>query len=88
MRAGLGASLSQLALVLREQGGYARAIALNEECLALHRELGDREVTDIVAVGCIYSIAGLPRGGAIRMLLRQPEDHAVVRPAIDRPVAA
>jgi non-specific serine/threonine protein kinase len=43
MQAGLGASLSQLALVLGEQGAYARARALYEECLLLHRELGDRE---------------------------------------------
>jgi non-specific serine/threonine protein kinase len=43
LQAGLGASLSQLALVLGEQGAYARARALYEECLALHRELGDRE---------------------------------------------
>jgi WD40 repeat protein/predicted ATPase len=43
LQAGLGASLSQLALVLGEQGVYARARALYEECLALHRELGDRE---------------------------------------------
>ena len=32
-----------LALVLREQGAYARARALYEECLALHRDLGDRQ---------------------------------------------
>jgi non-specific serine/threonine protein kinase len=32
-----------LALVLREQGAYARASALYEECLALHRDLGDRQ---------------------------------------------
>jgi WD40 repeat protein/predicted ATPase/transcriptional regulator with XRE-family HTH domain len=43
MQGGLGASLSQLALVLREQGAHARARALYEECLALHRELGERE---------------------------------------------
>ena len=42
-RGGLGLSLSRLALVLVEQGEYARATALYEECLALHRELGDRE---------------------------------------------
>jgi predicted ATPase len=33
----------RLALVLREQGDYARAAALYEECLALYRELKDRE---------------------------------------------
>ena len=42
---GLTLSLSNrytlLALVLREQGAYARASALYEECLALHRDLGD-----------------------------------------------
>jgi non-specific serine/threonine protein kinase len=32
-----------LALVLREQGEYARATALCEECLALAREVGDTE---------------------------------------------
>jgi non-specific serine/threonine protein kinase len=32
-----------LALVLREQGAYARATTLCEECLALARELGDTE---------------------------------------------
>jgi predicted ATPase len=32
-----------LALVLREQGAYARATALCEECLALTREVGDAE---------------------------------------------
>ena len=32
-----------LALILREQGEYERAIALCEECLALTRELGDAE---------------------------------------------
>lgn len=32
-----------LALILREQGEYERAIALCEECLALTRELGDTE---------------------------------------------
>ena len=44
---GLTLSLSNrytlLALVLREQGAYARASALYEECLALHRDLGDRQ---------------------------------------------
>jgi non-specific serine/threonine protein kinase len=32
-----------LALVLREQGAYARASALYEECLARYRDLGDRQ---------------------------------------------
>jgi tetratricopeptide (TPR) repeat protein len=46
MHGGLGLSLAWgyrytvLALVLREQGEYARATALCEECLALARELG------------------------------------------------
>lgn len=40
---GLGNSLYELALVLREQGGFQQAAALFEECIALHQELGDRE---------------------------------------------
>jgi tetratricopeptide (TPR) repeat protein len=43
MHGGLGLSLSDLALVLGEQGEYSRATAVYEECLALSRELGDRE---------------------------------------------
>ncbi len=45
---GLGNSLYELALVVREQGDFERATALFEECLALHRELGAR---DGIAVG-------------------------------------
>ncbi len=40
---GLGNSLYELALVLREQGDFGRAAELFEECRQLHRELGDRE---------------------------------------------
>jgi tetratricopeptide (TPR) repeat protein len=43
MHGGLEFSLSLLALVLREQGEYAHANALCEECLALSREVGDAE---------------------------------------------
>ena len=40
---GLGLALYGLGLVLREQGEFARAATLFEECVALHRALGDRE---------------------------------------------
>jgi tetratricopeptide (TPR) repeat protein len=40
---GLGFSLYELGLVLREQGDFGRAAALFEECVALHRQIGDRE---------------------------------------------
>jgi tetratricopeptide (TPR) repeat protein len=40
-----------LALVLREQGEYARASALCEECLALARERGDAEGTGNALLG-------------------------------------
>lgn len=39
----MGYSLYMLALVLREHGETARAIALFEECIAFHRRVGDRE---------------------------------------------
>jgi non-specific serine/threonine protein kinase len=45
-----------LALVLREQGAYARATALCEECLALSRELGDAEGIGI-ALLCLTDLA-------------------------------
>jgi predicted ATPase/transcriptional regulator with XRE-family HTH domain len=41
--AGLGLSLYELALVHREQGHLTKAAALYEECMAFHREIGDRE---------------------------------------------
>lgn len=47
---GLGLSLFLLGLVQREQGNFARARALYEECVQLHRALGDREG---VAVGLL-----------------------------------
>lgn len=40
---GIGHSLYLLALVMREQGDFARARALLEECVELHRRLNDRE---------------------------------------------
>lgn len=39
----MGYSLYGLALMLREQGNFARAITLFEECIAFHRQVGDRE---------------------------------------------
>jgi tetratricopeptide (TPR) repeat protein len=50
--AGLGLSLYELALVHREQGHLAKAAALYKECLAFHREIGDRE-------GMMSSLLGL-----------------------------
>ena len=41
--AGLGLSLFLMGLVLREQGDFARAVALFAECTQLHREIEDRE---------------------------------------------
>jgi predicted ATPase len=41
--AGLGLSLFLMGLVIREQGDFARAMALFAECTQLHREIGDRE---------------------------------------------
>ena len=39
----MGFSLYGLALLLREQGDFARAELLFEECVTFHREAGDRE---------------------------------------------
>ncbi len=41
--AGLGLSLYELALVLRETGELDRAAMLYQECMDFHREIGDRE---------------------------------------------
>src|SRR5262249_35072854 len=51
MHHGLGLSLTRLAWVLGEQGEYARAIALYEECLQLVRGLGDQDGIGIVLLG-------------------------------------
>ncbi len=40
---GLGLALYGLGLLVREQGEFARATTLFEECVELHRALGDRE---------------------------------------------
>ena len=39
----MGFSLYELALVVREVGDFSRSVALVEECMALHRSLGDHE---------------------------------------------
>jgi tetratricopeptide (TPR) repeat protein len=59
LRPGLswGHRYSMLALVLREQGEYARASALCEECLTLARHLGDAEGKAIA----LLSLADLAR---------------------------
>ena len=80
---GLGLSLSfafrftHLALVLRERGAYARAVALCQECLALARELGDAE-----GVGqALLSLADVARdqGDTARMHAFGEESLALFR---------
>lgn len=48
---GLGFSLYELGLVLREQGDFVHAAALFEECVEFHRALGDREGLSIGLLG-------------------------------------
>ncbi|MCB0209161.1 MAG: tetratricopeptide repeat protein, partial [Anaerolineae bacterium] len=48
---GLGFSLYELGLVLRELGDFARAADLFEECVAFHQALGDREGRAIALLG-------------------------------------
>ncbi|MCB0174323.1 MAG: tetratricopeptide repeat protein, partial [Anaerolineae bacterium] len=48
---GLGFSLYELGLVLREQGDFARAADLFDECVTFHRTLGDREGMGIALLG-------------------------------------
>jgi len=49
--AGLGQSLRELALVVREQGDFARAAELYNECVELYRALGDRERMSLALLG-------------------------------------
>jgi predicted ATPase len=48
---GLGYSLYELGLVLREQGDFVRATALFEECVEFHRAREDREGVSIGLLG-------------------------------------
>lgn len=48
---GLGLALYELGLALREQGDFARATSLFAECVAFHREIGDREGMAIGLLG-------------------------------------
>jgi hypothetical protein len=41
----------EMALVVREQGDFARAAELYEECVELHRALGDRERMSLALLG-------------------------------------
>src|SRR5262249_47257048 len=50
-KGGLGLSLYELGLVLREQGDFDGAAALYGECTALHREIGDQEGACIGLLG-------------------------------------
>ncbi len=47
----LGLVLRELGLVLRERGDFARAVALLEEGLELHRALGDRVSMALILLG-------------------------------------
>jgi WD40 repeat protein/predicted ATPase/transcriptional regulator with XRE-family HTH domain len=47
----LGQVLRELALVLREQGNFERAVALLEEALGLHRAAGDRVSVALAQLG-------------------------------------
>jgi non-specific serine/threonine protein kinase len=66
-----------LALVLREQGAYARAAALCEECLAVSRQLGDAEGSGVA----LLALADLARdqGDAQRGRAYSAESLALFR---------
>ena len=61
---GLGLSLYELALVRREQSDFAQAAALYDECVQLHREIGDREglASALLGLGDVARDQGDVRG--------------------------
>jgi tetratricopeptide (TPR) repeat protein len=75
--AGLGLSLVLLGVVRREQGDFARARALFEECVAFHRAIGDREGVGVGVLG----LADIARdqGNIAQMQRYGTESLAIVR---------
>src|SRR6266542_3749884 len=68
---GLGLALYELGLVRREQGDFAGAAVMFEECIAFHRALGDR---DGMAVG-LLGLSDIARDqGAAAQVRRYGED--------------